>query len=102
MPSDFVTPDSVRQFLLTTYSEPMTALGLNVADIPDDFDFLLSGVIDSYGILEMTSAIEKEFRIKLDLSVLDAEQISILGPLTRYVAANATPADSQATESTDL
>ena len=55
-------------------------------NLADDFDFLLKGVIDSFGILEMISAIENEFRIQLDLADLDAEQITILGPLSRYVA----------------
>ena len=59
---------------------------LNLTELPDDFDLLLSGVIDSFGILEMISAIEKEFRIQLDLAALDAEEITVLGPLSRYVA----------------
>jgi acyl carrier protein len=85
----FVKPDNVRKFLLARYSEPITALGLDLAEIPDDFDLLLNGVIDSFGILEMISAIEEEFQIQLDLAALDAEQITILAPLSRYVAENA-------------
>ena len=84
-----VTPDNVREFLLTRYSEPITAMQLNLTEIPDDFDFLLSGVIDSFGILEMISAIEDEFQIKLDLALLDAEDITRIGPLARYIAQNA-------------
>jgi acyl carrier protein len=34
----------------------------------------------------MISAIENEFQIQLDLADLDAEQITIVGPLSRYVA----------------
>jgi acyl carrier protein len=82
------TADDVREFLLTRYSEPIAAMQLNLAQLPDDFDFLLSGVIDSFGILEMISAIEAEFRIQLDLALLDAEDITRIGPLTRYVAEN--------------
>ena len=59
------------------------------AAVPGDFDFLLSGVMDSFGILEMVSSIEDEFRIQLDMATLDPEQITILGPLSRYVAENA-------------
>ena len=39
----------------------------------------------SWGV-EMMSAIEEEFEIELDLAALDAEQITVLGPLSRYVA----------------
>ena len=84
-----VTPDNVREFLLRRYSEPITAMQINITEIPDDFDFLLSGVIDSFGILEMISAIEDEFLIELDLALLDAEDITRIGPLARYVAKNA-------------
>jgi acyl carrier protein len=84
-----VTPDNVREFLLTRYSEPITSMQLNLTEIPDDFDFLLSGVIDSFGIVEMISAIEDEFRIQLDLALLDAEDITRIGPLARYIAENA-------------
>lgn len=77
---------NIRQFLLDKYREPMEAIGLAQEGLAGDFDFLLSGVIDSFGILEMISAIEEEFQIELDLAALDAEQITVLGPLSRYVA----------------
>ena len=86
-----VTPDNVREFLLTRYAEPITAMQLNLTELPDDFDLLLSGVIDSFGILEMISAIEAEFRIELDLALLDAEDMTKIGPLARYIAENPKP-----------
>jgi acyl carrier protein len=76
----------IRRFLLHKYREPIGAIGLIPEEVADDFDFLLSGVIDSFGILEMISAIEKEFQIEIDLEALDAEQITVLGPLSHYVA----------------
>jgi hypothetical protein len=48
-----VTPDNIRRFLLTRYYEPILPMQLTLAEIPDDFDLLLSGVIDSFGILEI-------------------------------------------------
>jgi len=81
-----ITEASIRQFLLDKYRNQIGAIGLIPDNLADDFDFLLKGVIDSFGILEMISAIENEFRIQLDLADLDAEQITILGPLSRYVA----------------
>lgn len=66
----------------------MSAMRVDIAEVPDDFDFLLTGVIDSFGILEMVSAIEKEFAIQLDLELLDAEDITKIGPLARYITAS--------------
>ena len=84
-----LTEAGIRRFILDKYREPIGAIGLIPETLADDFDFLLNGVIDSFGILEMISAIEKEFGTQLDLETLDAEQITILGPLSRYVAENA-------------
>jgi acyl carrier protein len=81
-----ITPDNVRQFLLAKYSQPIQSMGLDPADVPDSFDFLLSGIIDSFGVLEMITLIEDEFRIQLDMANIDAEQITILGPLSYYIA----------------
>jgi acyl carrier protein len=76
----------IRRFLLDKYREPIESIGLAPEALADDFDFLLSGVIDSFGIFEMISAIEEKFQIKLDMAALDAEQITVFGPLARYVA----------------
>ena len=84
-----LTPDDIRMFLLTKYSEPITAMHLNCTELPDDFDLLLNGVIDSFGIFEMINAIESEFRIQLDLAMLDAKDITRIGPLARYIAQSA-------------
>jgi acyl carrier protein len=84
-----VTAGDVKDFLMTRYAESIKGLGFDPATLGEDFDFLLSGVVDSFGILEMVSSIEKQFEIELDLTNLDAEQMTILGPLSRYVAETA-------------
>jgi acyl carrier protein len=89
-----ISPEKVRQFLVTKYSNPIKGVGFDPVEIPDSFDLLLSGVIDSFGILEMISSIEDEFSVRLDLAALDAEQITILGPLSEYVAQNSKPDSS--------
>jgi acyl carrier protein len=86
-----ITPEIIQQFLLVKYLDRIESIGMNPAEISDDFDLLLSGVIDSFGILEMISSIEEEFQVELDLAALDAEQITIVGPLSRFVAGNAKP-----------
>ena len=87
-----INPAKVRSFLLTKYAEALSLSGLQADEVPDSFDFLLSGIIDSFGILEMVSSIEDEFHIQLDMAALDAEQITILGPLCQYVAENSNAA----------
>jgi len=74
--------------LLNKYADAVNLSDVKADEIPDSFDFLLRGIIDSFGILEMISSIEDEFHIQLDMAALDAEQITILGPLCQYVAEN--------------
>ncbi len=83
-----ITPATVRSFLLTKYGEAINLLGFKPDEVSDSFDLLLSGVIDSFGILEMVSSIEDEFHIQLDMAALDAEQTTVLGSLCQYVAEN--------------
>lgn len=84
-----LSPARIRDFLLTRYSAQITGAGFDPATLPDEFDFLLNGVIDSFGVLEMVGAIEDEFGVSLDLETLDAEQITVLGPLANFVAQHA-------------
>jgi acyl carrier protein len=81
-----ITPEQVRHFLLTRYAVPLKGKMANPTEIPDNFDFLLEGIIDSFGVLELVGEVEKEFGLELDMSGLDAEQMTVLGPLSRYVA----------------
>ncbi len=86
-----ITADQVKEFLLAKYAGSIESMGLAPGEIQDDFDFLLAGVIDSFGVLEMIGALEDEFRIRLDMAALDAEEITIIGPLSVYVALTARP-----------
>jgi acyl carrier protein len=73
------------ELLLTKYAEATDMLGFKADEVPNTFDFLLRGVIDSFGILEMISSMEDEFPIQLDMAAY-AEQITFLGSLCQYVA----------------
>jgi acyl carrier protein len=84
-----VTAANVREFLTTKYADAIRGAGYDPATLSDEFDFLLSGAVDSFGVLEMVSAIEQRFGIELDLANLDAEQMTILGSLAKYVAESA-------------
>ena len=39
-----ITSKEVRQFLVARYSEKLSALGLEPADVPGDFDFFVQGI----------------------------------------------------------
>jgi len=81
-----ISAERVQSFVLAGLDGPLAAKGLTPRDVPDDFDLLAQGVIDSLGIVEMISAVEEQFSIEVDFEDLDAEDLTIIGPFSRYIA----------------
>lgn len=80
-----VSAQAVRQVILASLDSRLAERNLHPEQVPDDFDMLTEGVIDSLGILELIANIEKHFDVKVDFEDLDPEYLTILGPLCRYV-----------------
>ena len=55
-------------------------------ELADDCDLLLSGMIDSLGLLDLMSAIQQHCQREIDFEALDPEQLTVVGPLCRYVS----------------
>jgi acyl carrier protein len=82
-----VTPDAVQDFLREYVAKYLRGQGREgPADLSDDCDLLLSGYVDSLGLLELMTAIQDHFGREIDFDELDAEQMTIVGPLKRFVA----------------
>jgi acyl carrier protein len=84
---DSVSAHDVRAALLDELSEPLAAIGLDAGSVPDDFDLLVEGVIDSFGILELVSALEARYLTTLDFSELPVSDLTVVGPLSEHIAA---------------
>ena len=80
---------NVRTFMLGLYADKLTLAGIGPETVKDDFDLLNQGIIDSLGVLELVSTIEEEFSVTVDLEGLDAEQLTIVGPLCEYIGRTA-------------
>lgn len=84
-----ITASQVRSFLLELYAEQLSKKGVLAEHVPDGFDLLNEGIIDSLGILELVTALEKRFDMRIDFEDMDAERFTRIGDLSRYVEANA-------------
>lgn len=81
------TTTEIRAFLQQYVAEKCLAGGKNPpAELADDCDLLLSGMIDSLGLLEMMTAIQQHCQREIDFEGLDPEQLTVVGPLCRYVS----------------
>jgi acyl carrier protein len=75
----------VRAYILASLATPLAAKGLDPHEVPDSFDLLIEGVIDSFGIVELVGQLEERFGFEIDFSDLDADDLTRIGPLSRYV-----------------
>jgi len=82
-----LTSTDVRMFLTSYLGGKLEARGHNLATaLPDDCDLLLSGMIDSIGLLELVGAIQEFAGRDIDFEFLDPEEMTIVGPLCRFVS----------------
>lgn len=88
----------IRKLILTAAGPVLVDRGSAIEEAPDDLDLRESGMIDSFGFLELVVAIEVELGIELDFEGLDPRQITTLGPLARHVHAQALAARGGADE----
>jgi acyl carrier protein len=81
------TAEDVREFIVARLTPHLAAKGLQPGELDDSFDLLIEGVIDSFGIVELVMQLEQRFGFELDFSELDADDLTRIGPLSRYVEA---------------
>ena len=81
------TPDNVRVFVADFLNRKLRDRGQGpLNDLPDDYDVLLSGVLDSLAFVEMMMAAGEHFVGEIDFENLDPEKMTIIGPLCLFVS----------------
>lgn len=81
------TSEQIRAFLHQYVVEKSQAGGKGLpGELTDDCDLLLSGMIDSLGLLDLMTAIQQHCQREIDFEALDPEQLTVVGPLCRYVS----------------
>ena len=80
-------PDNVRIFVADFLNRKLRDRGQGfLSDLPDDYDVLLSGVLDSLAFVEMMMAAGEHFVGEIDFENLDPEKMTIVGPLCLFVS----------------
>jgi acyl carrier protein len=93
-----VSPEEVRGVVLDRLSAALAAKGLEPRDVPYDFDLLMEGIIDSLGIVELITDVQQFFSIEVDFDGLAPEELTIIGPLCRYIASACTNGKHESAE----
>src|SRR6266576_3213941 len=81
-----VSAEDIRSLVLEKLQPSLNAKGLSAEDVPDNFDLLTEGVIDSMGILQLIVEVEARFGITVDFEELDPENLTVIGPFCRHIA----------------
>lgn len=55
------------------------------AELPDTFNFISEGVIDSFGFVQLLADLEDRLGLPVDLSSLDPDDLTVLGPLAAHL-----------------
>jgi acyl carrier protein len=80
-----ITADQVKAAIAEFLSAQGSGGG--VAEmLADDTDLLLTGLIDSLGVLNLVGSLQEKFGIEVDFEDLDPEQMTIVGPLAGFIA----------------
>ncbi len=75
----------VKAFALSHLADYFVENDVATSDITDDFDLMKKGIIDSIGLIQLVSAIEEHFNIEVDFEDMDTENITVIGPLCKYI-----------------
>jgi acyl carrier protein len=79
----------VRAFVVSELDGPLRDAGIDPEAVGDELDLTGEGVVDSLGMMELIMAVNERFGVDIDFEGIDADQITVVGPFTRYVAAAA-------------
>ena len=81
------TPDDVRIFFGAFLNRKLKDRGQRqLGDLPDDYDLLESGALDSLAFVEMMMAAGEHFARDIDFESLDPERMTLVGPLCLFVS----------------
>lgn len=58
---------------------------LEIPAAADDADLLGSGLVDSFGLVEILTALESRFGIAVDMQALELDDVRSVNALARYV-----------------
>jgi acyl carrier protein len=83
-----INSEQVRATVLKHLASKLAGSGLKPEDIDDGFDLLARGTIDSFGIIEMISAVEQDLGVQVDFARMSSDELTIVGPFCRFVAQN--------------
>lgn len=79
--------EDIKSYILSSI-DYFKSTDYDINNIPDDFDLLDNGAVDSLGFMMFISSIENHFNITIDFDNLDPDEMTVIGPLINYISNN--------------
>ena len=84
-----MTQAEVQSFIVEYLNARSASDGrVQCSELPADCDLLLSGMIDSLGLLQLLNALQEAAGSEIDFDALSPEDLTIVGPLSQFVASH--------------
>lgn len=77
---------TIRKFLLDSIKNKISQNNSLSHDLSDDFNFLTSGIIDSFEFFEMVADFEDKFNIQMDFSDVDPREFTTIKGFVKLAA----------------
>lgn len=81
------TAADVRATIVAHVAAGLNGAPADVGELSDDVDLLEAGLVDSFGLLELIGELERRYGVVLGFEDVGLDELTQLGPLSRYVAA---------------
>jgi acyl carrier protein len=85
MKNNYNFKTELKRFVSEILVEKLRKKGKYPLDIDDNFVIIQSGLIDSFGFLEILTAVEEKFNIDIDFSEKDPAEFLSLGAFVNSV-----------------
>ena len=77
---------AVKAAIVSHLEPALRAARMSPADVPDTLDLVADAIVDSLGFLQLLAELERQFGVALTFEDLDPDQLTVVGPLSRYIA----------------
>ena len=75
----------VKSTLIDMLISEFERAGITTDDVNDDLDLLDSGIVDSFGFINLCMQMEEKFSISVDMSEFDDDGIAVISNLVDMV-----------------
>ncbi|MEI7618072.1 MAG: phosphopantetheine-binding protein [Actinomycetota bacterium] len=74
---------AMKAFVVSFLIDRARRLGFDSLEVDGDFDFFESGLLDSFGLIELIDSVESSFNLQLDFTDMDPDAFTTVHGLVK-------------------